>query len=142
MMVLDMEGLISPLKKSKKLKILSKVSPYFISEVASKWREPLKLCYSSPLLHCGVPPEDDITNDDSNLKGEEEDALALTLVTDLVLRKRKTTEVNPSEQTEDNAEQGKKKMKGTVMGNFGAFSIGHNDFKAEEAGLNMPPPPK
>lgn len=110
-----------------------------------KWREPPKaLSKLTPEYVVEFPPEESSpTRVDLSLRSEEEDALALTLVTDMdIIKKRGSDEIGNEEEVTAG-----KKMKVSQLiapdesfgGEFGNFTMGYKS-KKEAASKSLPPP--
>lgn len=109
--------------------------------------EPPKALPNSPPLYLVEFPleENSPINVDSSLRTEDEDAIALTLVT--VLNLKRIKEVDLSMNTTENSVSSKKSKATTsnnatnvFTGYFGSFTIGHNNPKNETAGKSLPSP--
>lgn len=107
---------------------------------------PKSLPESPPPYHVEFPPEElSPTNYDSGLRTADADALTLTLVNGLHLKKRRTDDESNNAHTEVLAAKKKYKTEDSLnntalSGSFGSFSVGHYTPKKEAAGKPLPLP--
>lgn len=132
-----------------KEKIFREINGLGCKSIGIQCGENLKESVAHPPYTAEFPPED-VENDEEpmSMRSEEEDALALILVNDLVLKKKDIS--SDLKATDNEAQMTKtKKIKCTekiqresLKGNFGTFTIEHNSSKGEEVGHHMPPTSK
>lgn len=97
----------------------------------------------SPACHVEFPPEDNSSSrEETTIRNEEEDALSLTLVTGLSIKKRKQVcpqkpEISTNEKKAKTTSNEQNVPK--FEGEFGSFSVGYYP-KKEVAGRILPSP--